>query len=368
MAQFEYSSIFGELTRNTQLRFDAASKLHKQLFDNAIYEQFIDWDTPSIGLNFEELIGRYNITIAAPTIGDNSKETVLGSESLQTYATRVFKHAITPPMTIQEYRKVLAILDSKSISDSAKKQELVKLMWGDVTDVVNGVKAKLDMIFLGALSNCGKFTFDDTTNPEGGVQGSIDYNMPSTNIASANTKWTEGNSDTVDPFGDIQEVLDAADDKVHITKILAAPSKIAYMLKSTKLKQVVFGKDKNDSPLTLAALNTFLTANEMPTIQKIRRTVRIKNGNTITSLTPFNAKNLVFIPDGKLGTIKNAYADSELKQENGVTYSNYGRIRVSQWGVGETQNSNGTEFSKAESFSLPVITEINGIYTLKTED
>jgi hypothetical protein len=68
-----------------------------------------------------------------------------------------------------------------------------------------------------------------------------------------------------------------------------------------------------------------------------------------------------------LGTIKNAYADSELKQENGVSYSNFGRIRVSQWGVGETQGSNGVEFTKAESLALPVITEINGIYSLKTE-
>lgn len=367
MAQFEYSSLFGELTRNTQLRFDAASKLNKQLFDNAIYEQFLDWDTPSIGLNFEELIGRYNITIAAPTIGDNSKESVLGTEGLQTYANRVFKHALTRPMTMQEYRKALSILDSKSISDTAKKNELVKLMWGGVEEVVNAVKAKIDIIFLGALSNCGKFTFDDTNNPEGGVKGSIDFNMPTENIASANTAWTDENKDSVDPFNDIQEVMDAADDKVKITKILASPAKVAYMLKSTKLKQVIFGKDKNESPLTLAALNNFMTANDMPVIQKIRRTVRIKNGNSISSLTPFNSKNLVFVPDGKLGIIKNAYADNELKQETGVTYSNYGRIRVSQWGVGETQNSNGTEFTKAESLSIPVITEINGIYTLKTE-
>ena len=47
--------------------------------------------------------------------------------------------------------------------------------------------------------------------------------------------------------------------------------------------------------------------------------------------------------------------------------SNYGRIRVSQWGVGETQGSNGVEFTNAESLSLPVITEMNGIYTLKTQ-
>lgn len=367
MAQFEYSSIFGELTKNVQLRFDAVSKLNKQLFDNALFEQFLDWDTPTVGLNFEEIIGKYNITIAAPTIGDNSKESVLGTEGVQTYANRVFKHALTRPMTTQEYRKVLSLLDSKMISDDAKKNELIKLMWGNVETVVNAVKAKIDMIFLGALSNEGVFTFDANNNPEGGVKGSIDYKMPSENKATANLDWTDANIATVDVFEDIQSVIDAADDKVKLTKILAAPSKVSYMLRSAKLKRAVFGIDKSGTPLTLAALNEFLQQNDMPIIEKARRTVRVKNGNVVTPVSPFNAKNLVFVPDGKLGTIKNAYADSELKQENGVSYSNFGRIRVSQWGVGETQGSNGVEFTKAESLALPVITEINGIYSLKTE-
>ena len=105
----------------------------------------------------------------------------------------------------------------------------------------------------------------------------------------------------------------------------------------------------------------------MPTFQIIRRVTRIQDNGKITEYKPWNDNNLVFIPDGKLGVIKNAYADNELRPEPGVTYSNYGRIRVSQWGKGETDGSNGVEFVKAQSLSLPVITEINGIYSLKTE-
>ena len=67
MPEILYSSIFGALTQHVQARFDAASKLHKQLFDNVIFERFLDWDTPTIGLDFEEIIGQYNITVAAPT-------------------------------------------------------------------------------------------------------------------------------------------------------------------------------------------------------------------------------------------------------------------------------------------------------------
>ena len=42
MPEFIYSSIFGELTKNVQIRFDKVSELNKKLFDNVIFEQFLD--------------------------------------------------------------------------------------------------------------------------------------------------------------------------------------------------------------------------------------------------------------------------------------------------------------------------------------
>ena len=74
-----HSSIFGELTKNVQARIDAASELNKRIFDNVVYRNYLGWDTPTIGLDFEELIGKYNLTVAAATIGENAKEPILGS-------------------------------------------------------------------------------------------------------------------------------------------------------------------------------------------------------------------------------------------------------------------------------------------------
>lgn len=367
MAEFTYSSIFGELTQNVQVRFDAVSELHKKLFDNVIFEQYLDWDVPTVGLNFEELIGQYNITIAAPTIGDNSKEAILGTEGLETIKETVLNHAITVPMTIQDYRKVLQLLDSKSLNDKTKAQQLVNLMWKHVTDATGSVLAKLDVIFLRALSNEGVVELDDTNNPEGGVRGTINFNQPDANVASAKTSWTSGNIDTVDCFEDIQSVIDAAQDKVSFGKVLLPPSLISYMCRSKKIKQMIWGNDKSGRIVQLKDLNAYMQENNFPIFEPIRRQVRIQNGATITPYSPWNAKNMVFIPDGKLGVVKNAWANNELRPEAGVAYSNYGRIRVSQWGAGEVQGSNGVEFTKAEVLALPVITEMNGIYTLKTQ-
>ena len=367
MADFKYSSIFGELTKNVQIRFDAVSELHKRLFDNVIFENYLDWDVPTIGLDFEELIGQYNLSVAAPTIGDNSKEAILGTNGMETLKERILNHAITLPMTIQDYRKVLQILDSKSLSDRVKTQQLVNLMWGNVESVTKSVLGKLDLIFLRGLSNEGVIELDDTNNPEGGVHGRISYNQPAENIATSSTPWTDANKDSVDCFEDIQAVIDAAQDKVTFAKILLAPAQISYICRSKKVKMMVWGSDKSSRMVQLKDLNAYMQENDFPVFEPIRRQVIIQNGKARTPYTPWNANNLVFVPDGKLGLVKNAWANNELKEEAGVAYSNYGRIRVSQWGAGETQNSNGVEFTKAEVLALPVITEMNGIYTLKTQ-
>lgn len=367
MDEVFFSSIFGELTKNVQIRFDAASEAHKRLFDNVLYDRYLDWDLPTIGLDFEEIIGKYNITIAAPTIGEDAKEAIIGSDGLQTMRERMVNHAISLPMTIQTYRKILQLLDSKSISDEAKKQQLVKLMWGDVMTVVGGVHGKLDMIFLRALSNGGIFTFDENTNPEGGVRGTIDYKQPAENIATVNQSWSLENIDTVDCFEDIQAVLDAAQDKVVLDRILCAPAIISYICRSKLMKKMIFGSDKSSSILLARDLNEWMQSNGFPVFEPIRRQVRVQKGAAASIYEPWVKENMVFVPAGKLGVIKTAYSNNEIKPEPGVAYSNNGRIRVSQWGVGETQGSNGVEFTKAESISLPVITEINGIYTLKTQ-
>lgn len=362
-----YSSIFGELTKEVQVRIDAATELRKRLFDQNIYERYLDWDVPTIGLNFEELIGQYNLSVAAATLDSKGKEPILGTEGLETLKQKVLTHQMSYSMPIEEYRKVLQILDSRMLTDDQKTQQLINLMWNNVSTVVKSVQSKLDIIFLGALSNKGVFTFNANNNPEGGVRGIIDYKMPPENIASVTLDWTDTNKDNVDPFEDIQGVVDAAQDKVTFDRILMSPSRLSYLLKSRKMKQVIFGTDKSGTPLLMSGLNEFLRSNDLPVIETVRRITRIQDNGKLSEYKPWNDKNIVFVPAGKLGVIKNAYADNELRQEPGVTYSNYGRIRISQWGKGETDNSNGVEFTKAQSLSLPVLTEINGIYSLTVE-
>lgn len=362
----DYTSIFGELTESVQARIDAASRHGKQIFDRAIYPHYLTWDTPSVGLNFEELIGRYNITVAAATIGDNSKEPELGTEGLSTIKNKVLNHAISRPLTINEYRSILALLDSKKLTNRQMKRQLVDILWGSVEEVVSSVQSKIDMIFLNALSNCGVFTFNEQNNPEGGVRGEINYNQPANNILTADTAWTEANVNNVDPLEDLMQLIEQAEETVSVSKLLVSPAKLAYIMRAPKMRQAVFGSDHSNGPLTLNTLNNFMESNGLPLFEKIRRKCRVRNGLGYSIITPWVEDNIVAVPEGRLGVIKNAYCNNELRPEPGVSYSNYGRIRISEWGVGETQGMNGTEYTKAESLSLPVITAFEGIFTLRT--
>lgn len=368
MKPFLYSSIFGELTKRVQIRIDEASRQNKLLFDNPIYENYMTWDTPTIGFNFEEIIGKYNLSIAATTIDSDSKEPIRDPKGLSTLQAKNLTHSHTFPMLIQDYRKVLELINSNFISDQQRKQELMKIMFGNVEDAVNGVQAKLDMIFLGALSNEGNYSIDKINNPEG-IVTNINYKMPSSNKGIATIEWIDSNIDKVDPYEDVQKIVDAAQDKIKLAEIWISQQKLSYILKTKKLKQVIFGVDKKDSPLFLSELNSFMERNDLPVFKVIRRQTSIKQTDgTLKTLNPFNGKNLVFVPAGNLGVIKNSFTNNELKPESDITYSNYGRIRISQWGVGEKQNSNQTEFIKAETIALPVFNAINAIYSLKTEN
>ncbi|MFR4026943.1 MAG: hypothetical protein ACLTZY_16100 [Alistipes indistinctus] len=114
------------------------------------------------------MIGSYNLECRSGQRSvPRAKSPSMGTEGLETIKQKVLTHQMSYSMPIEEYRKVLQILDSRMLSDSAKTQQLINLMWNNVTKVVNSVQSKLDIIFLGALSNKGVFTFDTTNNSRG---------------------------------------------------------------------------------------------------------------------------------------------------------------------------------------------------------
>ena len=83
---------------------------------------------------------------------------------------------------------------------------------------------------------------------------------------------------------------------------------------------MIWGTDKSSKIVQLKDINEYMESNNYPTFEKVKRQCQIQNGSKLTPYTPWNAKNIVFVPEGKLGLIKNAYANNELKPESDVAY------------------------------------------------
>ena len=114
------------------------------------------------------------------------------------------------------------------------------------------------------------FEFDETNNPEGGVRGTINFNQPAENIGKAKTKWTENNIETVDCMEDIQQMLEAAQDKSILDRILVSPSRIAYMCRTKKMKQMIHGTDKSSRIVQLKDINDYMESNGYPLFEKLQ--------------------------------------------------------------------------------------------------
>lgn len=361
MPPIKPTSIFGNLTGVVQARIDAATQVKKQIFAYGdVLSRLFDYGLPGISTDFEALLGAKGISIAAPTVAMGANEPIVGSRPIEIFKDKMFRHAISSAIDSGTQRKILQILDSKTlISEEEKKRQLIEIMFGTVTDRVNGVNAKLFMIAMGMLSNHGSFTYTAENNPEGVLNGtSVNQNFK--NRATVTKSW--GNAD-VDVFEDINEHINLFP-HLKFDKIFLSQDRLSYILKNVPLKKAVFGQDRSSTPLLLNDLNAFMQANDLPIFEAINSTVRVQSGRGIVDFKAWNDKSLVFAPSGKLGTIENAFADGELSPEDGVTYSHAGRILISQWRTGRLQGGNNAEHVSAEIIAQPVFTVADSIATL----
>ena len=367
-----YSSIFGDLVKKVQITFDEATKQEVALFSQSFYHGRFSWDTPSIEMTFEEIINKYNLVLAAAVISDDGDSPMRSSDGFKTLANKVCHLTHTYPMPMSDYRKIVALLDSKMANRNPnvramalKKME--ELMFKGPKEAVEGVEAQVDNLILSALSNEGHLILDEKNNPEG-IKLDLDYKMPNKNKFAAGKKaWIPENIEIIDIWEDFQQVLDEAEGTSVLKEALLSPDKINYILRARKIKQMIFGTDKSSKILSLNQFNEYMLENDFPILKKINRKMAIQKDGMRQPIRPWNPDNIVFIPEGELGVIKNAYDDEEIKPSPGVSNSYYNRIQVSQWSAGKADGKKSKEYTEASCMCLPVITAIEGCYSLDTQ-
>lgn len=357
-------SVFGQQVNALQILID--TRLEK--FNKPWYVDYFDWDTPQIGLDYSSVLGSAVITAAASVVDRNAETPLRSREALAKITGEIPAIKEILPMNENQYRHYIALANMPNVKDEQKKQQALKLIWDDVKKVTEAVHNRLDMLVLQAIST-GTIDINIDNNPDGVVFPNIDLLMPSNNKKQVGTQWSETNAT---PLQDIMKVVNEGQISGYgFAKILIDSQKFAQMMRNQEVKDTLgafFGLTKTatnsqTAPLTLDRINQYMQESNLPIFEIVNKRIAVEKNGKAIAVNPFEAKTLSFIPDGKLGVIKNALAVEELNPVENITYANSGRILISKW----KQNEPFREFTKSECNAFPVVDSINNIFLLKTE-
>ncbi len=353
-------SMFGNYADRLQVMIDAS--LDK--FAPTWFQKYFDWGTPQTTLNYVSVIGKSRIEAAASVVDRDSPAPLRSRAALDKLTGEIPAISEKFKMTENDYYDFLTLQSLQSIDDATKRTQLLDLMFGDVKKAGAAPLKRLDIMTLQAIST-GKIVISSTTNPDGLAMDDIDLLMPSGNKVNAATVWsnTASNPLTVD----IPGIINAATARgIKFSKMLMSRAKWYEFIKITEVKSYISNflgfKTAGNVLVTLENVNKIMEANMWPLIEIVDEAIGVEADGVITTIRPFADANVAFIPDGKLGTIKNTVAIEQIKPVEHVNYATYQRVLISKWG--ETDPFG--EWTKGSINAFPAVEAIDSIYLLST--
>ncbi|GAO43791.1 major capsid protein [Flavihumibacter petaseus] len=355
-------SIFGAYADQLQLVIDARN----DRFDPLWYPKYFGLAPKQMSLDFTTVIGATRIEAAASVVDRDSETPLRSRPDLSKYSgsiPAIREMFMMKESDLREYE----IMKAMPLSDAARQNAILDLIWNDTKKAGNSVFKRVDMMCLQAVST-GVISLDTTNNPDGIVTGTIDLLMPSDNKKQAAVTWAT--AATATPITDITNVVKAGQDiGVTFAKILMSPILFGYFKKTKEVIDSLTGFYYGPKPggsfnpigvTTLDNINNFLSQTGLPTIELVDQSYGVEKDGKIGVLRPFSDNNASFIPAGQLGVIKNAFAIEEFKKSESVSYANFGPALISKW----VQNEPVREWTKAEWNAFPGFESIDRTFLL----
>jgi len=371
---FESNKYFKEALQRVVFRLDEASKQNVEIFGKPWAEKHFTYgNLPHLSKDFKTLLGKMHLSIAASTINSKSAEPLRMNQGFEEIAQKMFTYAHAYKMEADYIRDLmLRVKAAQNVSEAQVVNYIVNELFDQQKEAVMGVRNRLDIIILEALSNHGQFTFTSTNDPQSPFIGTtLDFGFDQSKkgtVGSGNT-WIAANKATVDPIAEIDSVMHQSR-FIKPKKILTDYSTLLYMESCDKVKGYINSTTYPNNPITETILNQWLAAHGLPTIEVVDFACSVQNGDSLnTPYEPWKPGQLVFIPQDNLGTIETAYSDAELGMKSeGVKYNYYGRIETRRFVQGEKENADYAEITKASMTGAPSFTSAKDIITLDTQN
>lgn len=379
---FELNSMFKDALKRVQFRMEAASKREVELFDKPWYEKYFPMGKyPHLKGDFNTVLGKSHITIAASTLNGRASEPLRMTEGYEELAQKMFYHGHAFKLTSDE------ILDMQDMAEIIRKTQgseeamnyIVNKIFDHTGEAINGVKARLDIIILSALSNEGVHKITKENDPQSPFVGKeMHFGLPDENSALADAGKVWYNAQTgvwnaalqdketgLDPIEEIDSIVRPFRSKFKTQKILLDDATLRFILGMGKLKGYLNSLLYPSQPISIEMANNWLRDHDLPIFEVVRREVNIQDGDELHAITPWRTAQMVFLPEAnRIGTIETKFSDRERGLiSEGVTYANYGRIETRRMSYGEKEGGEYYELLKAGITAAPSFDTIDRILT-----
>lgn len=351
------NSIFNDIAGAERLQLFIDSRNDK--FAKTWYKTAFPFSAPQMSLTYVSILGESNVASAA-TVVDRDSETPLRSrDALSKLYGEIPAIKVMRKMKEEQYREYMTLQEMSNINDVVKKAQALKLIWDDVQYVSDSIDKRLDFLVAQGLST-GKIKLTVDNNPDGVVTDEIDLLLPADQKSTVSVSWRTANTAT--PIQNITKVVNDSE-MLGLTfgRILIDSSTLQVMLATKEVKDLItlmFGG--KGAVVTLDRLNDFMSSARLPILEVVNFKVPIEKNGVKTIVNPFDANNIVFVPDGQLGEIKNAVAVEEYRPVDKVVYAKRENTLISKW----AQNEPFVEWTKAELNAFPAFTALSQSHIL----
>ncbi|MBS3993120.1 MAG: major capsid protein [Bacteroidetes bacterium] len=262
-------------------------------------------------------------------------------------------------------------LNEKTMSDidvlqarNVETKILVGKIFADTTKSLLGIYEKLEFMFLQGLST-GLTLVDDDTNVGSGIR--VNYGYPAANKFGAVKPWSDSTSKPID---DIKRIIKQAKSKGNVLSVLMmdeATFDNLAMNQQTR-EQYAFSQNFVGSQIPVPDIdqvNTMLQKRYKLSIIIVDRTVVTERDGVRTIQTPWAANTVVFLQNTKVGKLVYGILAEETRPNKSVMYEKAdGFILLKKW----HQSEPFAEFTSSQALALPVISNVDSIYLLDTEE
>lgn len=239
--------------------------------------------------------------------------------------------------------------------NEAEKNYLMQNVFNDVDTLVNGVRARVELMRIEALSK-GKVTLN-----ENGLNMSVNYHVPPDHqeALSGAGLWT---ADSADIIGDMERWADTLTDKP--TRVLTSTKILRSILRNAKIIAALFGKDSGRIP-TRQDLNAFLQQHDLPVIAVYDAKYRKQAANgSYTSHRYLDEDKFVMFGDGTLGeTLYGPTPEESRMLREGADVSSVGKIITMVFEEGQDPVSTWT---KAAATAIPSFHAADNVFQAQT--